>query len=56
VKTYITNANMSIKFLGQGFEVTPLDSVGNHLIKFFAGPNFHTFTGISNFKDFVEIS
>ncbi|MCZ2129678.1 MAG: phospholipase D family protein [Bacteroidia bacterium] len=40
---------MNITLLGQGFEVTSQNSVGNRLIKFFADKDFHTFTGISAF-------
>lgn len=40
---------MNITFLGQGFEATSQNSVGNKLIKFFADKDFHTFTGISAF-------
>jgi len=40
---------MNIKLLGQGFEATSANSVGNQLIKFFSDTNFHTFTGISAF-------
>ncbi|MBI4947301.1 MAG: phospholipase D family protein [Bacteroidetes bacterium] len=40
---------MNIKLLGQGFEPTSADSVGNQLIKFFSDTDFHTFTGISAF-------
>lgn len=40
---------MNITLLGQGFEATSQNSVGNRLIKFFADKDFHTFTGISAF-------
>lgn len=40
---------MNITLLGQGFEATSHNSVGNTLIKFFADKDFHTFTGISAF-------
>lgn len=40
---------MNITYLGQGFEATSQNSVGNKLIKFFVDKNFHTFTGISAF-------
>lgn len=40
---------MEITLLGQGFEETSENSVGNKLIKFFADKHFHTFTGISAF-------
>ncbi|MEK6616787.1 MAG: phospholipase D family protein [Bacteroidota bacterium] len=40
---------MNIKLLGQGFEATSADSVGNQLIKFLSDTDFHTFTGISAF-------
>lgn len=40
---------MQIKFLGQGFEATSPNAVGNHLIRFLNDTNFHSFTGISAF-------
>ena len=40
---------MNITLLGQGFEAASENSVGKHLIKFFADKDFHTFTGISAF-------
>ncbi|QEC50971.1 HKD family nuclease [Anseongella ginsenosidimutans] len=40
---------MSIRLLGQGFEVKSEFSVGYQLIKFFADEDFHSFTGISAF-------
>ena len=40
---------MQLQILGQGYEPTSEFSVGNQLIKFFAGKNFHSFTGISAF-------
>ncbi len=40
---------MNIRLLGQGFEATSKDSVGNQLLKFFSDKDFHTFTGISAF-------
>jgi HKD family nuclease len=40
---------MNTTLLGQGFEATSLNSVGNRLIKLFADKDFHTFTGISAF-------
>lgn len=40
---------MNITLLGQGFEATSQNSVGNKLITFFANKDFHTFTGISAF-------
>jgi len=40
---------MNITLLGQGFEATSKNSVGNILIKFFADKDFHTFTGMSAF-------
>ncbi|HRE64920.1 MAG TPA: phospholipase D family protein [Ferruginibacter sp.] len=40
---------MNITLLGQGFEATSQNSVGNHLVKFFASKDFHTFTGIAAF-------
>ena len=41
---------MQIHFLGQGFEPKSENSVGNHLIKFFADKEFNKFTGISAFS------
>ncbi len=40
---------MKIGLLGQGYEVTSKNSVGNQLIKFFSDKGFHTFTGITAF-------
>ena len=40
---------MQITLLGQGYEATSTNSVGNQLIKFFSQKDFHTFTGISAF-------
>lgn len=40
---------MKITLLGQGFEATSQNSVGNKLIQFLADKDFHTFTGISAF-------
>lgn len=40
---------MEIKFLGQGFEATSSDSVGNNLIELFSSGEYHTFTAISAF-------
>lgn len=40
---------MNITLLGQGFEATSQNSVGNKLINFFVDKTFHTFTGISAF-------
>lgn len=40
---------MNITLLGQGFEATSQNSVGNKLTKLFADKDFHTFTGISAF-------
>lgn len=40
---------MNITLLGQGFEASSRNSVGNKLIKFFTDKDFHTFTGISAF-------
>jgi len=47
---------MNITLLGQGFEATSQNSVGNHLVKFFASKDFHTFTGIKDFHTFTGIS
>lgn len=40
---------MRITFLGQGFESTSANAVGNHLITFLNETRFHSFTGISAF-------
>lgn len=41
---------MKIQLLSQGFEPKSKDSVGNHLIRFFANKEFNKFTGISAFS------
>jgi len=40
---------MKISFLGQGFEATSANAIGNHLINYLNQTNFHSFTGISAF-------
>lgn len=40
---------MTIKFLGQGFEATSINAVGNYLIDYLNQTTFHSFTGISAF-------
>lgn len=40
---------MNVKLIGQGYEATSADSLGNYLIKFFGDRGFHTFTGLSAF-------
>ncbi|MEJ7829711.1 MAG: phospholipase D family protein, partial [Segetibacter sp.] len=40
---------MTIKLLGQGFEATSLNAVGNYLINYLNQTNFHSFTAISAF-------
>jgi HKD family nuclease len=40
---------MTVKFLGQGFEATSSNAVGNYLISSLNQSNFHSFTGISAF-------
>lgn len=40
---------MEIRLLGQGYEATSKNSVGNQLIKFISDKDFHTFTGITAF-------
>lgn len=40
---------MKVTLLGQGYEATSENSVGNYLIKFLSRKDFHTFTGISAF-------
>jgi HKD family nuclease len=40
---------MRIKFLGQGFESSSVDSIGNHLIQYLNSKDFHSFIGISAF-------
>jgi HKD family nuclease len=47
---------MNINLLGQGFEATSHNSVGNQLIKFLADKSFHTFTGISAFASQAGIN
>lgn len=40
---------MTIKFLGQGFEATSANAIGNYLINYLNQTTFHSFTGISAF-------
>jgi hypothetical protein len=40
---------MKITFLGQGFESSSVDAIGNYLIKYLNQQDFHSFTGISAF-------
>jgi HKD family nuclease len=40
---------MAIKFLGQGFEATSSNAIGNYLITYLNQTNFHSFTAISAF-------
>jgi len=40
---------MKTTFLGQGFESSSADAIGNYLIKYLNQQNFHSFTGISAF-------
>lgn len=40
---------MKTTFLGQGFESSPIDAIGNYLIKYLNQQDFHSFTGISAF-------
>lgn len=40
---------MNISFLGQGYEPSSQNSVGNHLLNLLSKKEFHTFTGISAF-------
>ena len=40
---------MKTTFLGQGFESTSVDAVGNYLIQYLNRQDFHSFTGISAF-------
>ncbi len=47
---------MIVTLLGQGFETTSQNSVGNKLIKFFADKDFHSFTGISAFASQASIN
>jgi HKD family nuclease len=47
---------MQIQFLGQGYEPKSENSVGNHLIKFFADKEFTKFTGISAFSSQAGIN
>src|SRR5437879_5910055 len=47
---------MEIRFLGQGFEDSSPDSVGNQLITLFNKGGFHTFTAISAFLSLAGVS
>lgn len=40
---------MKISFLGQGYESSSINAVGNHLMNFLSSKAFDTFTGISAF-------
>lgn len=40
---------MRTTFLGQGFESSSVDAVGNYLIQYLSGQDFHSFTGICAF-------
>lgn len=40
---------MTIKFLGQGFEATSSNAIGNYLINYLNQTNFHSFTAMSAF-------
>ena len=40
---------MKTTFLGQGFESSSVDAIGNYLIKYLNSQDFHSFTGISAF-------
>lgn len=40
---------MKITFLGQGFESSSVDAIGNYLIQYLNRKDFHSFTGISAF-------
>lgn len=40
---------MKTTFLGQGFESSSVDAIGNYLIKYLNQQDFHSFTGISAF-------
>ncbi|MBK8371992.1 MAG: phospholipase D family protein [Saprospiraceae bacterium] len=40
---------MTTTFLGQGFESTSVDAIGNYLIKYLNRKDFHSFTGITAF-------
>jgi HKD family nuclease len=40
---------MKTTFLGQGFESSSIDAIGNYLIKYLNQQDFHSFTGISAF-------
>ena len=40
---------MKTTFLGQGFESSSVDAIGNHLVKYLNRQDFHSFTGISAF-------
>jgi HKD family nuclease len=47
---------MKISFLGQGFEETSKNSVGNYLGEFFADKEFNSFTGISAFTSLAGVN
>lgn len=40
---------MKTTFLGQGFESSSIDAIGNYLVKYLNQQDFHSFTGISAF-------
>ncbi len=47
---------MTITILGQGFEATSENSVGNHLMKFLANNNFQSFHAITAFTSLAGIN
>ncbi len=47
---------MTVTILGQGFEATSENSVGNQLMKFLAVKNFHSFYGITAFTSLAGIN
>lgn len=46
---------MTVKFLGQGYEASSENAVGNYLAKFFADKQFHSFYGITAFTGLAGI-
>jgi hypothetical protein len=47
---------MNIRLLGQGFEATSKNAVGNQLVTFFSDTTFHSFTGIAAFSSLAGIA
>ncbi len=47
---------MTVTILGQGFEATSKNSVGNYLMKFLADTNFKSFYAITAFTSLAGIN